>query len=93
MTAGYSLLVWFVLALLLGTECLMGQFTATAWWAPAVGLVMAALVAATYMRLLRTGGLAMIFALAGVFWLAVMMGLGGLDPVTRHDVASPSHSP
>ena len=27
-----------------------------------------------------------IFALAGVFWLAVMLGLGSLDAFTRTDV-------
>jgi hypothetical protein len=44
-------------------------------------------VALTYMRLAKTGGTASAFALAGVFWLMVMFGLGSMDPATRHDIA------
>jgi cytochrome c oxidase subunit 4 len=84
-TARRGLLVWLLLVLLLGVEVLASRSAVTARLVPVIGVAMAALVAMTFMRLGRTRGLAAIFALAGVFWLAVMLGLGGLDPVTRHD--------
>jgi hypothetical protein len=47
---------------------------------------MVIIVSMTFMRLARAPDVASAFALAGVFWLAVLMGLGSLDPATRHDM-------
>ena len=41
------------------------------------------------MDLPRAGGTAAIFAMAGVFWLGILIGLGSVDPSTRHDIAAP----
>jgi hypothetical protein len=38
------------------------------------------------MRLPGAPTLAAVFVVAGMFWLAVLIGLGGLDPATRHDI-------
>lgn len=53
---------------------------------PFVGIGMAVVVALTFMRLNSSKGLIPIFALAGVFWMLVMFGLGGLDSFTHHDL-------
>lgn len=53
---------------------------------PGIGVGMAVIVALTFMRLRAAGGLAAVFAAASVFWLCVMMGLGGMDPATRTTV-------
>lgn len=47
---------------------------------------MALIVSMTFMRLASTGGTAAIFAMAGVFWLCILIGVGSLDFATRHDV-------
>ena len=53
---------------------------------PYVGLGMAIIVAMTFMRLAGSRRLVPVFALAGLFWLMVMMGLGSMDSFTRHDL-------
>ena len=78
------LLVWVVLLGGIGLQFAVGGRAA-----PLVGAGMAILVALTFMRLVRTPGLPAAFALAAVFWLAVLLGLGSLDPATRHDVPVP----
>lgn len=54
-------------------------------YTPLVGLVMIACVVVGFMQLPRGSGLTHIFALAGVFWLCILLGLGSLDPLTRVD--------
>jgi cytochrome c oxidase subunit 4 len=81
-----TLLVWLLLLVLLAAELLVTQTAATRLLIPLIGLVMAAIVALTFMRLGSSRGLAPVFAAAGVFWLCVMLGLGSLDAFTRHDV-------
>lgn len=48
---------------------------------PSVG--MAILVALSFMRLLAAPDIAKGFAIAGVFWLTVLLGLAMTDPLTR----------
>ena len=45
--------------------------------------IMAALVAFGYMRLLSAPVIARGFAVAGMFWLAILLGLAMTDPLTR----------
>jgi caa(3)-type oxidase subunit IV len=45
--------------------------------------IMACLVALGYMRLLTAPVIARGFAVAGMFWLAVLLGLAMTDPLTR----------
>lgn len=73
-------MIWLVLY---PTIYLVGRIGA---WVPLVGACAAALVAMTFMRLPKSGPLAGVFAMAGVFWLCILMGMGSLDPVTRHDL-------
>jgi len=44
---------------------------------------MAILVALGYMRLLDAPSIARGFAVAGMFWLAILLGLAMTDPLTR----------
>ncbi len=46
-------------------------------------VVMAALVALGYMRLLSAPSIARGFAIAGIFWLTILLGLTMTDPLTR----------
>ncbi len=57
--------------------------------APAIGLLMVVLVASFFMRLPQAPALSHIFALAGVFWLLVLLGLTSLDAFTRSDYPAP----
>ena len=45
--------------------------------------IMAVLVALGYMRLLDAPAIARGFAMAGIFWLAILLGLAMTDPLTR----------
>lgn len=55
----------------------------------ALAPAMIALVAFRYMHVGRQSPLTRIFALAGLFWLAVLLGLGSVDYLARRDVAAP----
>jgi cytochrome c oxidase subunit 4 len=76
-TAGVLLVLWLAELLL--------AWLGLGIWAPLLGLVMAALVAAGFMRLGRAAPLSRVFAIAGLFWLLVLLGLGSMDPLTRTD--------
>ena len=82
------ILTWLLLLLLLAAEFLAARLPATAPAVPFIGLGMAVIVALTFMRLGSSRGLMPIFAVAGTFWLCVMIGLGSMDSFTRHDISS-----
>ena len=86
MTPGRTALIWGVLLVMLAAEVGLSFVTGAGGFVPLLGLSMAVLVALTFMRLGGSGRLAHVFALTGVFWLCVMLGLGSLDSFTRHDV-------
>jgi cytochrome c oxidase subunit 4 len=79
--------VWLVLMLLLGIEFSVGGAAAMA-----IGGAMAVIVALTYMRLTRSKDVSSAFALAAVFWLMVLLGLGSMDSATRHDISVSAHT-
>ena len=91
MRLGGTLLVWLVLAFGVAAEIL------AAWlgWqgaATLLGVLLAVLVALTFMRLGSSAGLVPVFAVAGVFWLCVLLGLGSMDTLTRHDISVPQRT-
>ncbi len=55
----------------------------------ATGAAMVVVVGFAFMHLRRASGLAQMFALAGIFWLLVLMTLGSMDPLTRTDYPVP----
>ena len=79
------LAVWLVL-LLLALQFVAAGLPILRGAVPVIGLGMAVLVALTFMRLGSSRGLTPAFALAGVFWLCILIGLGSLDSFTRHDI-------
>ncbi len=86
MRFGRAVLVWLLLLALLAIEFGLSRMGTVGQAVPLVGMAMAVIVAMTFMRLGNARGLPTVFALAGMFWLAVLFGLGSLDPLTRHDV-------
>lgn len=80
---------WLALAVLLALECgasflPLGHAGGALLLVP--GLAMAVIVAFAFMRLGRASGVAQAFALFGVFWVLVLLGLGSMDAMTRHDI-------
>jgi len=78
--------VWLALGVLFAVE-LAGAFTG---WGHGFGglllvpaAVMVLLVGFFFMRVRQAGRLARFFALAALFWLLVLLGLGSIDPMTR----------
>jgi len=78
------MIVWLVLALLLVVE-LFATLTHFAALSLPIGIIMACVIALCFMNLRRSSPLSRIFAVAGVFWLLVLLGLGTMDPLTRTD--------
>jgi hypothetical protein len=87
MTLAATAGIWLVLMVLIGSELIVRGVTALV-----IGAAMAAIVALTYMRLARHRDVSSAFALATVFWLLVLLGLGSMDPATRHDIPVSQHA-
>ena len=85
-------LVWAALVLLLGMEVLAAVLHA-GWLAYGLAPIMVLLVAGGFMHVLEGSQLTRIFAAAGVFWLAIMLGVGGVDFFARRDYPAPVLSP
>jgi high-affinity Fe2+/Pb2+ permease len=86
MTTRSIVLVWLGLLIVVGLQFVLAHYAVSRPIVPFTGIAMAVIVALTFMRLGASKGLIPIFALAGVFWILVLFGLGGLDPFTRHDL-------
>lgn len=80
--------IWLGLLLLLGVE-IIGALTHQPWFAAVAAPLMIALVAFGYMRLRAETPLSRIFAIAGLFWLAIMLSLGNLDFIVRRNLPAP----
>ena len=86
------LVAWIALVALLAAEVaasLLHWGHAT----PAIAVAMIAIVLVTAMRLPRGSHLSRLFALAGLVWLLVLLGLGSMDSFTRTDVPVPRLTP
>ena len=59
----------------------LGAFNAVV--ALGIGATKAAMVAAIFMELRHRGARTMVFATAGLFWLAILLWLGSMDFLTR----------
>ncbi len=86
-----TLLVWCALAVGVAAE-LLGAWMGWPGVATGIGLCLAIVVALTFMRLGSSGGLVPVFAVAGVFWLCILLGLGSMDTLTRHNVSVPQRT-
>lgn len=74
---------WVALLVLLVIQIVLSRVLHFWNAAPFFGLLMAGVVAYTFMDLRRSNNLTRVFAIAGVLWMAAMLGLGVLDPATR----------
>lgn len=83
------LLLWAALVLLLGMEVLAAVLHA-GWVAFGLAPIMVALVAVGFMHVLQASALARVFASAGLFWLLILVGYGGIDYFVRHDYPAPA---
>ena len=76
---------WIGMVLLLAIEVAVAK--GLGWYntAPFFGIAKAALIAFGFMRVIEGPALIRVAALAGVFWLVVILGLGSMDTLTRVD--------
>ena len=83
---GRLVAVWLGLLAAIGIEAAAGYVLGWGLVSLAIGLCMAGAVALFFMEAGRGPSQIRVFAVAGVFWLLVLLGLGVMDPLTRHDV-------
>lgn len=86
------LLSWLLLLLLGGAEFAACFLPLTRSLRPLVmipGVLMAVVVAVSFMEVGRGPAIVRAFAVAAVFWLIVLLGLGSADPLTRTDYYVP----
>ncbi len=81
-------LIWAALVLLLILEVVSALLHA-GWVAFGLAPIMVLLVAGGFMHVLKGSQLTRIFAATGVFWLLILVGLGGIDFFARHDYPAP----
>jgi cytochrome c oxidase subunit 4 len=84
----HLLLAWVLLLLLLATEfgasfVSFGRTARPVLLFPALLMVLVTVVA--FMQVGRSPSIVRGFAVAGLFWLMVLLGLGSIDPLTRTD--------
>ena len=80
------LLVWLAIVLLLGTELGLSYLhIGHAFGGSLLALagITVLLVGFGFMHVRKSGRLAGFFALAAMFWLLTLLGLGSMDPMTR----------
>ena len=82
------ILIWAALVLLLILEVVSALLHA-GWVAYGLAPIMVLLVAGGFMHVLKGSQLTRIFAATGVFWLLILVGLGGIDFFARHDYPAP----
>ncbi len=81
-------LPWLCLMVLLGVEigaAVLQMGSVAAYVAP----VMIATVAGAFMQIGSETPLSRIFCIAGLFWLAILVGLGSVDFLARRDIPTP----
>ena len=85
--------IWLLLLVLGGAEFAASYLPLPRGLRPLVilpGVVMVATVAIGFMEVKRGFVLVRAFAVAALFWLLVLLGLGSADPLTRTDYRVPN---
>lgn len=78
--------VWVVLVALLGLELGVSFLPMSPALRPLIlvpALIMLGVIATSFMQVGRGPVVVRLFAAAGVLWLAILLALGSLDPLTR----------
>jgi cytochrome c oxidase subunit 4 len=81
-------LAWMILLVLLATEFSTSFLSLARSARPMVlipAVVMVAAVGIVFMQVTRGPTVVRLFAVAGLLWLSILLGLGSLDPMTRTD--------
>jgi cytochrome c oxidase subunit 4 len=89
-------LAWVVLLALLAATFVLAHFRLGAWNTAAslaIAAAKVALVALVFMQLRRSPALVVLFALVGLFALAILLGLSGADYATREVHVAPWSAP
>ena len=81
-------LAWVLLLALLGAQ-VAAALAHAGWVAGLLAPLMIGLVVFLFMDLGRASALSRIFALAGLFWLVILVGLTSVDFLARHDYPTP----
>ncbi len=81
-------LAWAGLMLLLGIE-VVGAISNAGWIAWAAAPLMVTLVVGIFMHIARASALSRIFAITGLFWVAILLCLGSVDFFARKDIPTP----
>jgi hypothetical protein len=87
------LLTWLLLMLLGGAELAASYLPLPSAWRPLIMIpagLMAVVVAVSFMEMRRGSVLVRAFAVAAIFWLLVLLGLGSIDPLTRTNYVVPN---
>jgi cytochrome c oxidase subunit IV len=85
---------WVVLVVLLALQCGAAFLPLDPSLRPLLlvpSALMLAGVATMFMQIGRGPALVRVFAAAGLLWVAILLGLGSLDPLTRHDYTTSTH--
>jgi cytochrome c oxidase subunit 4 len=81
-------LAWLLLLALLGLQ-VAAALAHAGWAAGLLAPLMIGIVAFLFMDLGRASALSRIFALAGLFWLVILVSLTSVDFLARHDYPTP----
>jgi cytochrome c oxidase subunit IV len=87
------LLTWLLLMLLGGSELAASYLSLPSAWRPLIMIpagLMIIVVAVAFMEVRRGPVLVRAFAVAAIFWLLVLLGLGSIDPLTRTNYVVPN---
>lgn len=81
-------LAWAVLLALLVLQ-VVAALAHVGWAAGLLAPLMIGIVAFLFMDVGRASALSRIFAMAGLFWLVILVGLTSVDFLARHDYPTP----
>ncbi len=81
-------LAWAVLLALLVLQ-VVAALAHVGWATGLLAPLMIGIVAFLFMDLGRASALSRIFAMAGLFWLVILIGLTSVDFLARHDYPTP----
>ncbi len=81
-------LAWLLLAVLLVLQ-VVAAVAHVGWAGGVLAPLMIGIVAFLFMDVGRASPLSRIFALAGLFWLVILIGLTSVDFLARHDYPTP----
>lgn len=83
---------WLGLMVLLAVE-LAATLSQAGWFAYVTTPVMVLTVAAIFMHVTSASALSRIFAMTGLFWIAILLGIGAVDYTVRNETRALALTP